>query len=89
MFSSHFLRFGVHYSRNDSSLIYSQVFLLTVCFGLFHGLVFFPVLLSIFGPHDHPQSASGAPAESSGHVNSGFSEKIDTDDNNNDDTVII
>ena len=28
----------------------SQVFLLTVLFGLFHGVVFFPVILSLFGP---------------------------------------
>jgi len=34
------------------------VFLLTVFFGLFHGLVLFPVLLSLVGPHDElPQSA--------------------------------
>ena len=34
------------------------MFILTVCFGLFHGLVLFPVLLSLVGPHDVlPKSA--------------------------------
>ena len=32
-----------------------QVFFLTVIFGLYHGLVFFPVLLSVLGP----QGSSG------------------------------
>ena len=31
-------------------LLFLQVFLLTVAFGLFHGVVFFPVLLSLCGP---------------------------------------
>ena len=31
-------------------LLFLQVFLLTVVFGLFHGVVFFPVLLSLCGP---------------------------------------
>ena len=30
------------------------MFVLTVSFGLFHGLVLFPVLLSMVGPHDEP-----------------------------------
>ena len=29
-----------------------QVFSLTVCFGLFHGLVLFPVMLAVAGPND-------------------------------------
>ena len=47
------------------SLSYSQVFitffkvfLLTVVFGLFHGLVLFPVLLSLTGPTDTTESAA-------------------------------
>ena len=30
------------------------MFLLTVVFGLYHGLVFFPVLLSLVGPQESP-----------------------------------
>merc|ERR1712025_158235 len=33
-----------------------KVFVLTVLFGLFHGLVLFPVILSMFGPETEPDS---------------------------------
>ena len=32
--------------------MFLQVFLLTVVFGLFHGVVFFPVILSLVGPKE-------------------------------------
>ena len=52
-----------------SALIYNslvQVFSLTVAFGLFHGLVLFPVLLSVLGPEDtSPASESSSAVTSS------------------------
>jgi hypothetical protein len=43
----------------EFSIIVSQVFLLTVLFGLWHGLVLLPVILSVLGPLDSvPASAS-------------------------------
>jgi len=45
-------------STGHAFVTFFKVFLLTVFFGLFHGLVLFPVLLSLVGPHDElPQSA--------------------------------
>ena len=40
------------------TVIFLQVFLLTVVFGLFHGLVFLPVILTILGPTQTPDDAS-------------------------------
>ena len=37
------------------------MFVLTVVFGLFHGLVLFPVLLSVLGPSDEPSRPEEAP----------------------------
>jgi multidrug efflux pump subunit AcrB len=41
-------------------LTFFKVFLLTVSFGLFHGLVFFPVLLSLVGPVPAVESSEAA-----------------------------
>ena len=41
----------------------SQVFVLTVVFGLFHGLVLFPALLAMLGPEKTSSSSSPAPPE--------------------------
>ena len=41
-----------------------QVFCLTVVFGLFHGLVLLPVVLSILGP-SHPSSSDAASDQAS------------------------
>ena len=40
------------YSRFN--ILMFQVFLLTVCFGLFHGLILLPILLSIMGNKNSP-----------------------------------
>ncbi|XP_067679237.1 patched domain-containing protein 3-like [Haliotis asinina] len=56
-----------------------KVFLLVVCFGLFHGLIYLPVVLSWIGPspylsadHDyHPNEAEVNPAFKSGYINRG------------------
>ena len=49
------------------------MFVLTVCFGLFHGLVLFPVLLSLVGPSDAQSSAAHDQSEApTGHCNSTF-----------------
>ena len=54
-------------------IIFLQVFVLTVCFGLFHGLVLFPVLLSLVGPSDgHPSAAHDQSEAPTGHCNSTF-----------------
>ena len=46
-------------------LTFFKVFSLTVAFGLFHGLVLFPVLLSVLGPEDtSPASESSSPVTS-------------------------
>jgi hypothetical protein len=37
----------------------TQIFFLVVLFGLFHGLVFLPVLLSIIGPPPYPSAEAG------------------------------
>jgi len=39
--------------------VYLQVFVLTVIFGLFHGLLLLPVILSVAGPvhHDNDQES--------------------------------
>ena len=36
-----------------SNVHHCQVFVLTVVFGVYHGLVLLPVLLSLLGPHQH------------------------------------
>jgi len=38
------------------SIICFQVFFLVITFGLYHGLVFFPVLLSLIGPSAYQHS---------------------------------
>ena len=43
-------KFKQYPCHNSSTFTLLQVFLLTVAFGLFHGVVFFPVLLSLCGP---------------------------------------
>ena len=55
------------------------MFLLTVSFGLFHGLLLFPVFLSLVGPQDDaPSDSSQTPldhmAKHEGHVNDAFSD---------------
>jgi len=46
-------------------LTFFKVFSLTVAFGLFHGLVLFPVLLSVLGPEEtSPASESSSPVTS-------------------------
>ena len=54
MYSSHFSRFVK--IRNSVLCDTFQVFSLTVVFGLFHGLVLFPVILSVLGPVDDSES---------------------------------
>jgi len=57
------------FSKSSVFLTFFKVFFLTVTFGLFHGLIFLPVILSIFGPFDIPEtdSESGS-AGGSGHT---------------------
>ena len=45
-------------SSSHVFVTFFKVFCLTVVFGLFHGLVFFPVLLSLTGPTDSVESAT-------------------------------
>ena len=45
-------------SSSHVFITFFKVFCLTVVFGLFHGLVFFPVLLSLTGPTDTDESAT-------------------------------
>merc|ERR1711915_143002 len=40
------------FSTSHVFIIFFKVFSLTVVFGLFHGLLFFPVVLSLLGPKD-------------------------------------
>ena len=49
MYSSHSLRFE-SFNRSKSFKTVPQIFGLTVVYGVFHGLVFLPVLLSSLGP---------------------------------------
>jgi hypothetical protein len=55
-FSSHFLRsedFVISFTSSTSTATvqyFLQIFVLVVAYGLFHGLLFFPVILSIIGP---------------------------------------
>ena len=44
-------------SSSHVFITFFKVFCLTVVFGLFHGLVFFPVLLSLTGPTDTDESS--------------------------------
>ena len=58
MYLSPSSRYVSHLTFKYATLFDYQVFILTVCFGLFHGLVLFPVLLSLVGPYDElPPSA--------------------------------
>ena len=64
-------RFVGHLTFEYASLFYYyQVFILTVCFGLFHGLVLFPVLLSLVGPYDElpPSAVESDQTEAHGHL---------------------
>ena len=61
-----------------SNIPFFQVFFLTVVFGLFHGLVFFPVILSLLGPQESPVELKQASAadilksKATGLANPGF-----------------
>jgi len=44
-------------------LSYLQVFFLVVTFGIFHGLVFLPVLLSLVGPSPYKLKKDGLKSE--------------------------
>lgn len=37
-------------------LLFEKIFILVVVYGLFHGLIFFPVLLSLIGPAPFPMA---------------------------------
>jgi hypothetical protein len=46
------------FSTTHVFITFFKVFVLTVIFGLFHGLVFFPVILSIIGPKNNSENSS-------------------------------
>jgi len=52
------------FSQSNIFITFFKVFFLTVTFGLFHGLVMLPVLLSILGPQSLEESGSNAPISS-------------------------
>jgi len=45
-------------STSHTFITFFKVFVLTVIFGLYHGLVLLPVLLSLFGPVDQSSSTN-------------------------------
>ena len=58
-------------SQNLTTKLSLQVFLLTVVFGLFHGLIFLPVILTILGPsHKSVDSGDKYDASASDATNS-------------------
>ena len=48
------------FSKSHVFITFFKVFLLTVAFGLFHGVIFFPVLLSLCGPDNDKESNEAA-----------------------------
>jgi len=52
------------FSKSSIFITFFKVFFLTVVFGLFHGLVMLPVLLSLIGPENLEDAQSNAPIAS-------------------------
>jgi len=52
------------FSQSSIFITFFKVFFLTVVFGLFHGLVMLPVLLSLIGPQNLEDASSNAPISS-------------------------
>jgi hypothetical protein len=70
------------FSKSHAFVIFFKVFLLTVVFGLFHGLVFLPVMLILVGPGPRrSEDATSASSPSSGRATA------TTDASSMDDTV--
>eukprot|EP00092_Neocalanus_flemingeri_P028206 GFUD01030630.1.p1 GENE.GFUD01030630.1~~GFUD01030630.1.p1 ORF type:complete len:389 (+),score=76.54 GFUD01030630.1:34-1167(+) len=66
-------------STSHVFVTFFKVFVLTVLFGLFHGLILFPVILSLVGPLDKssstdsiPANTDSVPAETGQHTNQGY-----------------
>ena len=53
------------FSQSHAFIVFFKVFLLTVVFGLFHGLVFLPVLLSIAGSDSEAKEKEEGDSEES------------------------
>ena len=51
-----------HYSF---SFVFRKIFFLVGVFGLYHGLIFLPVALSLFGPSDSNAAVADQPSDSS------------------------
>lgn len=55
--------------RGKYKIIFSQVFLLVVVFGLFHGLVYLPTILSWIGPQPYLSAIRQTKHEESTNTN--------------------
>merc|ERR1719188_2336777 len=64
--------FFLAFSQSYAFIVFFKVFFLTVIFGLFHGLVFLPVVLIVLGSNNEAPSRSNS-------VSSGFSDSSSVD----------